>query len=171
MNDHDGAIRVCVLGLGGGGHHFQIEKLFSAIDGKIELTLVYVVDSQVDTNWSSPFPVHRAFVVRSPSLLRDHWGAQIWRTPLAIGRSLAVLLSDRPDCIVAIGTAHAIPFGIAAKLLSIPMIFVESITRVETPSRTSRWVRRLRLARKLYCQWPILVERVPGSVYEGKVIE
>jgi UDP-N-acetylglucosamine:LPS N-acetylglucosamine transferase len=164
-------LRVCVLGLGGGGHHFQIERLFSALGGNLELVLVYVIDTQVDANWASPAPVRRVFVVRSPLLKGDSLVSQAWRLPLAVARAFVVLAAARPDCMVAVGTAQAIPFACAGWLLGIPLFFVESITRVNAPGRTGRIVSRLGLARKLFYQWPEAAAKDLGSTYAGRVVE
>ena len=171
MNPTPAPLRVCVLSLGGGGHHFEVERLLSSLAGNMELVLVYVIATQVDGNWSSPFPVRRAFVVRSPSLKGDGIWSQLWRLPLTILQALWVLAAARPDCIVAVGTAQAVPFGVAGRLLGIPMYFVESITRVTGPGRAARLVTRFGLARKAFYQWAELAAGDSRARYEGKVVE
>src|SRR5688572_30063141 len=132
---HERTRRVCVLGLGGGGFHLESECLLAKIPANIELVLIYAIASQTTENWSCQHPVHRAFVVRSHSLFHDRLWQQIVLTFLGFFKAFWILLATRSDCILAVGTAQAIPFGLASRLLGIPMIFIESITRINSPSQ------------------------------------
>lgn len=151
--------RICVIGVGGGGFHYAVERLVSHMRGDIELVLVYTIRSQARHNWASHAPVRRAFVVRSPSLSGDSPLASVWWTLVAFCRALAILWTTEPDCVLAVGTALAVPFGAAARLTRIPLFFVESMTRIRRPSRTGRLIDHLRLARCHYVQWPALAAR------------
>jgi UDP-N-acetylglucosamine:LPS N-acetylglucosamine transferase len=162
--------RVCILGLGGGGFHLETERLLAQGGADIELVLVYTIRAQSSANWGSPFPVHRAFVVRSPGLNLDNRLLRGWNFLLSLWFALWILLASRPDCIVAVGTAQAIPFGAIARLLRIPLFFVESITRVDRPSRTGKLVGHLHLATGHYVQWPELSLKYPGTAFAGSVI-
>lgn len=160
--------RVCVLGLGGGGFHFEIEQLVSQLPADLELVLVYAIHTQVHGNWRSPARAHRAFVVRSPALLQDSWLQRLRASASACWRAAAILLATRPDCVLAVGTAQAVPFALGARLAGLPMIFVESVTRVDGSSRTARLLSALRLTTSHYVQWPGLIlkgrRRFSGSL-------
>ena len=161
---------MCVLGLGGGGFHFEAEYLLSTMGGDIDLVLIYAIDSQVDGNWRSPFPVHRAFAFRSPGLWRDTVLHRIKLILHGIWTAGCVLVATETDCILAVGSAQAFPFSIAGRLLGVPTFFLESVTRVHTPSQTGRLMGRLRLATKYFAQWkPLLVSE--RATYAGSIIQ
>lgn len=163
-------VRVCVLGVGGGGFHFEVEYLTDRIDIPLELVLVYAIDSHVDRTWGGTKPVSAVFVVRSPAMRDDRWGRRVWSLSTAIWRALWILVSTRPDCILAVGTAQAVPFGIAGRLLGVPLYFVESITRVKHESFTARLVRRLALARWHRVQWESLAS-APRTTFRGSLLQ
>src|SRR4051794_19141681 len=84
--------RVCVLGLGGGGFHFQTKRLLRFLEGDLDLVLVYGIHSQPMGVWSSPFPVHRAYVVRSPALYGDSFWRRILLALASFWGALWILL-------------------------------------------------------------------------------
>lgn len=163
--------RVVVLGLGGGGFHFQMERLFSSLNGDLELVLVYVLPCLAKKiKWHSRFPVVGIYTIRPPSMYGDWELAKLVRMPVATWRAFWLLVAHKPDCVITVASALAIPFGVAARLLRIPVLYVESITRVQEAGRTGKWMRRLGLARHRYYQWREVAERESGE-YAGKVIE
>lgn len=160
--------RVCVLGVGGGGFHFEVEYLLSHIENDLELITVYSISSQVRSNWRSRFPVRRAFAMHGVGLRGDRWYKQVYLCTANLFRAFFLLLATRPDCVLAIGTAQAVPFGLAGRLLHIPLIFIESITRVTDKSLTYRIVERLKLATECYVQWPTKIDNSDNFV--GSII-
>ena len=85
-------------------------------------------------------------------------------------RSLYISVRYRPDAVVAVGTPEALPFFLWARLSGKKAVFIESITRVDSLSRTSRMLARLRLCHKIYVQWPCLAKTNPNTEYHGVVI-
>jgi len=158
----DAPRRILLLGLGGGGFHFEIEHLVSQMPADLELVLVYSIHTQVHGNWRSPARAHRAFVVRSPALFEDSWPRRVRASLAACWRALGILLATRPDCVLGVGTAQAVPFAIVARLVGVPFVFIESVTRVGGSSRTARLLSTLRLTTIHYVQWPDLVTNGRG---------
>jgi len=76
----------------------------------------------------------------------------------------------RPDAVLALGTAVAVPLFAAARLLRVRCVFVETLTRVRRLSRTGQLIYRLRLADRFYVQWPKLAELCPNSRFAGSVL-
>jgi UDP-N-acetylglucosamine:LPS N-acetylglucosamine transferase len=76
--------------------------------------------------------------------------------------TLGVILKRPIDLVVVVATPHAVPVLLAARILGRPTIFVESIARVDQLSLTGRLVRQLRLASRLFVQWPGLQAREHG---------
>jgi UDP-N-acetylglucosamine:LPS N-acetylglucosamine transferase len=83
---------------------------------------------------------------------------------LAVG----VLRSRRPVALISTGAGVAVPFFYAAKVMSIPSIFIESFSRITSPSLSGRLVSRM--ASTFYVQWPELQSRYPRSVFRGSLL-
>ncbi len=110
-------------------------------------------------------------------LLKDepevHWAAHpTVRNLLNLVRNLGLaarlLRAKRPDLILTTGSGVAAPFFWLAKAFGIPAIFVESITRTDDLSLTTRLVRPF--ATKVLVQWPELVDRYRGVEYHGSIV-
>lgn len=82
-------------------------------------------------------------------------------------RAWRFLFRYRPAVVLTTGAAIAFPFAWLGRLFGAEIIYVESVTRIESPSTTLRLVRPA--ANRIYVQWPELRERVGGSRYEGTV--
>jgi UDP-N-acetylglucosamine:LPS N-acetylglucosamine transferase len=73
----------------------------------------------------------------------------------------------RPRVVLTTGAGVAVPFAWLARLCRTPVVYVESFTRIESPSLTCRLVAPI--ADRVYAQWPELVEAVPKARYAGNV--
>lgn len=74
----------------------------------------------------------------------------------------------RPKAIVTTGAAVAVPFAWVGRLYGARVVYVESLTRVDSPSLSCRLVRPV--ASRLYVQWPQLAGALPSSRYVGSVV-
>jgi UDP-N-acetylglucosamine:LPS N-acetylglucosamine transferase len=79
-----------------------------------------------------------------------------------------ILRRERPSVILSTGAGPAVPFAIVGRLLRIPVVFVETFTRIDTPSLTGRIM--YRLADRFVYQWPGLRRYFPRAVYGGGVV-
>jgi beta-1,4-N-acetylglucosaminyltransferase len=77
--------------------------------------------------------------------------------------------SRRPRAIVTTGAALAVPFAWIGRLFGIPTVYIESLTRIESPSLSCRLVRPI--ASRMYGQWPEVAAATPGMRYAGQVID
>jgi len=86
-----------------------------------------------------------------------------------LGLALRLLVRLRPRLLLTTGAGIAVPFAWAGRLLGVRAVFVESVTRIDTPSLS------LRLARpalhRIYVQWPELQRTLPDARYCGSVLE
>jgi len=91
--------------------------------------------------------INYKFVIHLPPALPDNIKNQIiiaphaerdWRLLLQFLFALRCLHQERPKILVTTGAAIAVPFGLAAKLFRIKVIYVESPTRVKFPSLAAR---------------------------------
>ena len=83
---------------------------------------------------------------------------------------LRLMREVRPEAVVCVATSLAIPLCLCGRLLGVRTVFVESITRVNSPSATGKLLSRLRLCDRLYVQWPEAASLYPGAVYRGALL-
>lgn len=80
----------------------------------------------------------------------------------------SILQKERPNVIVSTGAGPAVPFGLVAKLLRIPVLFIECGSQVTRPSLTG-WL-MYRLADRFFYQWPSLARCYPKGTCIGLLI-
>jgi UDP-N-acetylglucosamine:LPS N-acetylglucosamine transferase len=140
-----------------GGHLVQLESLKGAWSG---YSSAWVTDDSSQAR----------------SLLKDErvfygWGPAARSTVNLIrnfGLAVRLIRRLRPKVIVSTGAAMCVPFVWVARLRGVKVFYIESITRIESPSLTTRLVRVP--ADRVYVQWPDLVPCVRGSTYVGSVL-
>jgi UDP-N-acetylglucosamine:LPS N-acetylglucosamine transferase len=162
-------LRVCLLGLGGGGFHLEILKLVQHTERPLELILIFAGPAGGIINWGTEDVIRSSYVVRSPSLTGDSTAARVARFAGNLWLALRILLAERPDLILAVGTAQAVPFAFSGKLVGTPLWFVESCTRVHAPSRTGRIIAKLRLSERIYYFWPELARHFKRGICTQEV--
>ena len=74
-----------------------------------------------------------------------------------------VLRAERPAAILTTGAGVAVPFAWIGRLLGIPTVYVESVTRIEGLSLSARMIAPV--ARRLYAQWPELADSSAGRIH------
>lgn len=79
-----------------------------------------------------------------------------------------VVRARRPDAILSTGAGLAVPFFVVGKLLRRRLVYVESVTRIETISLSGRLV--YPLADRFFVQWPQAAERLRRARCEGAVL-
>ena len=72
-----------------------------------------------------------------------------------------------PKLVVSTGAALCVPFVWVARARGAKVFYIESVTRITSPSLTCRLVRPV--ANRVYVQWPELARRVKNSIYVGSV--
>jgi UDP-N-acetylglucosamine--N-acetylmuramyl-(pentapeptide) pyrophosphoryl-undecaprenol N-acetylglucosamine transferase len=84
------------------------------------------------------------------------------RTMRNAARSLRALRRHRPRLIVTSGASPALPVAVLGRLLRVPVVFVETMARVDTPSESGRVLSRL--ADEVAVQWPTMTAVYPGAL-------
>lgn len=139
-----------------GGHLAQLSALRGAWEG---LTTAWVTGNTSDAR----------SLLRSERVYYGFGPAE--RSIVNFVRNLRLarrLIRDlNPSVVVSTGAAMSVPFIWVARLSGAKVFYVESITRVDSPSLTCRLVNPF--ANRVYVQWPELAERVPGAQYVGSV--
>jgi len=90
-----------------------------------------------------------------PNLLRN--ARLAWR----------LVRNERPRALVTTGAGVAVPFAWVARLRRIPVIYVESFTRIERLSLSGRMIAPA--ASRVYVQWPELAASSPRLHFAGNV--
>jgi beta-1,4-N-acetylglucosaminyltransferase len=142
-----------------GGHLLQMLELRDAWSG-FERTWVTFDKSDARSLLRDERVVH-AFGPTNrnvPNLLRN------------VGLAIRVLREERPAAILTTGAGVAVPFAWIGKLLGIPTVYVESVTRIEGLSLSARMIAPV--ASRLYGQWPELAHASAGRIrFAGNVLE
>ena len=90
-----------------------------------------------------------------PNLLRN--ARLAWR----------LVRSERPRALITTGAGVAVPFAWAARACGIPVIYVESFTRIEGLSLSARLIAPA--AQRMYVQWPELAATSPRLRFAGNL--
>jgi beta-1,4-N-acetylglucosaminyltransferase len=124
----------------------------------------------------SAWDAHDIFMITYPSQrelpARAYTFDNLTKYPLTViplfFKLIMILRRELPDWVISDGAEIAIPVFIAAKLLRIKTMFIESICRVNTPSFTGRVV--YPIADVFFVQWSSLLSKFGSKArYEGGV--
>ena len=74
----------------------------------------------------------------------------------------------RPAAVLTTGAGVAVPFAWVARARRIPVVYVESVTRISELSLSGRMIAPV--ASRLYVQWPELAQDVPQARYAGGLL-
>ena len=139
-----------------GGHLLQLIALRDSWD---RLSRVWVTDDMPDTH--SVLEDERVLFAHGPT-------APNVKTMLRnIVLALRTIRELRPAAVLTSGAAIAVPFAWVARAFGVPVVYVESVTRVHRPSLAARLVAPV--ASRVYAQWPDLVPALRGARYVGSV--
>lgn len=155
--------------VGEGGHAAQCLRLVSLM-GAEDYRFSYILetpDRLTEQQIEVPGPVYR--VIR-PSVVSDrHVLADTLKSIWCALQSLVILLRARPDAVVSVGPAVAVPVALVAKLLGKKVIFIESESRTRGLSATGRIMQYL--ADLFFVQWEEVLPVAPrGAIFAGRLL-
>jgi len=153
--------------LGKGGHTAQTFALVDALGDEFEyIYIMGLLDKLTPKKIRQKGRVLRVF---TPRLLpQDSKLMSVLRTVLTLFLSFVYLSILRPDAIISCGTGMTVPVFYSARTLGVPTVFIESMSRVETLSKTGRMLfGRVSL---FMVQWKEMAEKIPGTVYGGQLL-
>jgi beta-1,4-N-acetylglucosaminyltransferase len=156
LGGHNGAGADVMLVCSTGGHLLQLDALRGAWDGFSSVWVTFdksdarslLADDRVEYAYG---PTNRSLKNLARNLVLAY---------RLIGRI-------RPKVIVTTGAGVAVPFAWIGRLHGATVIYVESLTRIDTPSLSCRLIRPT--AARIYTQWPELASALPGSRHIGNV--
>lgn len=82
--------------------------------------------------------------------------------------AIQVVRRTRPRFVVSTGAGLAVPFAWIGRLFGARIVYVESVTRIESPSLSLRLIAPV--VSRTYVQWPGLADRVRAR-YVGSVFD
>lgn len=91
-----------------------------------------------------------------------------WKVLVNFVEAWRILRRERPSVLLSTGAGPIVPFAVVARLLGIPVIFIETLTRVRRPSLTGRLM--YPLADRFFYQWRPLAAHFPRGEYCGPLI-
>jgi beta-1,4-N-acetylglucosaminyltransferase len=158
--------------LGAGGHTKQMLHLVDLLGTDYEYH--YVV---ADYDTISPQKIRQSgpvyHILQPREKRRGETDAPLTvlgKFPKALVQAWRILRQARPDAIIGAGPSLQIPLAIVARLLGIPMIFIETASKVETLTFTGRIIYRFHLATRFYVQWQHHLEQYPRARYAGRLL-
>jgi beta-1,4-N-acetylglucosaminyltransferase len=135
-----------------GGHFSEVRDLIEGIEDIDYKFVIHLPPSGVP-------PKMEQEVIVAPHAERDP------RVLVQFAFALYCVWNERPAVILSTGALIAVTFGLAGKLLGARFIFVESLTRVTTPSLSARICHLF--ADALYVRHKALLKHLPRSQYFG----
>lgn len=158
-----------LLSVQGGGFFWQSRSVAKSLAGEFDLQ--YVSPDNLQPSAQNGLPVAPWHRVPHLTTLADQalW-RQAWNILVALRKTLSVVRAVNPDAIVCVATSLAVPLLFWGKIFGKKTVFVESITRVSTPSTTGRILSRLRLCDRFYVQWPEAEALYPDAICRGTVL-
>lgn len=153
----DGELADVLLVSSTGGHLLQLLSMQGAWE---RLSRYWVTEDASDTR--SLLKRERALFAHPPA---SRHAGNFFRDARLAWR---VLSRVRPAAMVTTGAAIAVPFAWVARLRGVPVVFIETITRVDEPSLSCRLVAPV--ADRLYVQWPELARRTTRARYVGGLL-
>ncbi len=174
-DEHADNRTLILVTLGGGGWHRETYRILEQYSPE-EFRFVYVYGHHSGNHSTGRLPMphpgkrhplHFIGPTRKRSL---RFLPNTVRFFLSFFEAQVLVRRIRPDAILALGSSIAIPLFVVGRLLKIRCVFVESLTRVVKMSIAGRIVYRLGLARRLYVQWPELLEQYPRATFAGAVL-
>jgi len=141
-----------------GGHLLQLNALRPAWEG---FSRVWVTFDSIDAR----------SLLAGETVVHAHGptNRNAWALVRNLGLAVRTLASTRPRVILTTGAGVAVPFVWVGRLLGARVVYVESATRIDSPSLSLRLVRPF--VSQLYVQWPELQRALPGARYRGSVFD
>ncbi len=154
---------------GGGGFLFETVRLAEILRERYELVYLTscskpVIEPKLPEKsviYFIPFMYSRKIV---------HKKDKIQRFLVTLLRSFKIIRKEKPDYVVWVGDALGLPMAICGKFFGKKIVFIESLARINNPSKTGKILENFRIADRIYVQWPELLPHYNKAVYKGSLI-
>ena len=138
-----------------GGHLDQLLKIANYL--KIENS-IFIVNDRTDFD-----NIMVGKTIRITHAERD------WKQIINFLEAFFYIWKYRPEFLLSTGASPAIPFSLVAKIIGTKIIFIESLSRVNSPSLSGKIM--YRLSDQFYIQWSGLKKFFPKSIFYGNLFE
>lgn len=138
-----------------GGHLVQLLKISKYIK---EDNCLFIVNDRVDFDPQ----------MKDKTVLITH-ATRNWKQIINLVEAFYYIFKYRPKVLLSTGAAPAVPFSLVSKIIGTKVIFVESLSRVTSPSLTGKIM--YYIADEFYVQWPRLKKIFPSALYFGNLLE
>lgn len=81
--------------------------------------------------------------------------------------SLRIFIKERPDAVISTGVMVTVPMCMIARLTGKKVIYIESFAKVDTPTKTGRFL--YKFADKFYVQWESMLKVYPKAECLGGI--
>ena len=154
-----------VLACASGGHLYQLLALREAWESH---SRIWVTERAPDA--ASLLTDERVVYGHGPAERDPKKGVHViaWRWLRNILLAFRVMGAARPKVVLTTGGAVAVPFAWIGRLFRARVVYVESLTRIESPSMCCRLVAPV--ADRVYVQWPELADAMPAARYAGSLL-
>lgn len=125
------------------GGHFSELSLLSGFSGEDAILISY------------RSPRTEAFPGRK--YLFENFGQKPWKLLISLPSILLIMLREKPKAVVSNGAEIAVPFMFLARLMGIRTLFIESYTRIDSPTVTGRLV--YPFCNDFLVLWPEMLKR------------
>jgi len=151
-------VRICFMASGGG--HFRELCDLTSLAEKYDHVLI---STEVNKALAEACPFRRVYQI-------DEVGQGLWkRSPARLlgtfWRLLGILRRERPNLVISTGAGIAVPGFVAARLLGIRTVYIETYARIDSLSLAGRIC--YHLADRFLVQHACLTSRLPRAIYAG----
>lgn len=161
-----GVVHVLAI-LGEGGHTTECLSLVHLL-GAERYRFSYVLvhgDEVSERKIRFPGKIYR---VLRPGNVKTHPLTRFLKYPICTLEAIVALARSRPDAVLTTGPGVAVPVSLVARFFGSRIIYVESVARVRSLSKTGDLMRRI--AHLFFVQWEELLPVVPGAIFAGRVV-
>ena len=151
-------VRICFMASGGG--HFQE---LCGLAGLAQRYRHSLISTDVNKALAEACPFHRVHEIEE--IGQGFWKKSPVKVFRMLWRILRILLREKPNLVISTGAGIAVPGFLAARLLGIRTVYIESYARVQSLSLTGKIC--YRLAHLFLVQHASLASRLPRAVYAG----
>jgi len=151
----------------GGGFAFETKCLLEKLENEFEIFFLVPQDRQKNREIQSEneFEIPKITSIYDKNLFHSAINFMI-----CITRTVKILKHQKYDAIICIGSSVAVPLFIAGKICRVKCVFIESITRINDISLTTKLLLKLKICDRLYVQWKSLTFINKKLIYKGNVL-
>ncbi len=153
--------------MGRGGHTAQTFSLVDLLGSQFHyIYLVGLMDKLTPTKINQKGTLLRVLTPRLRP--EDSRMMSAIRTITTLLLSLLYFVVFRPCVVLSCGTGMTVPVFYSARVLGIKTVFIESMSRVKSLSKTGEIL--LGNTTLFMVQWESLAEKLPGVIYGGQLL-